>query len=993
MKCLPRLGAVLAFFWLAAAVWAQQACPQPPALDRVSGKNIFTDQQEIDLGDAMADDLARDFALIDDPALTTHLEELGDRLAQYLPPNHLRFRFYLIELPEVNAFSLSGGRIYVARKMVALTHSDDELAGVLAHEMGHIVTHQHAIAMTRLLKQVLGVTQVGDRADIYDKFQRLLENEQRKLSHISSEGDEDQYIADQVALFAMARAGFAPQAYVDLWDRFNATHGNAGNWFTDLLGHTKPEQKRLRELLKSASAMPAECARITPSSTAEFEAWQAQVIASSSAAHLESLPGLVVRQKLAMPLRPDINNLRFSPDGKYVLAQDEGGIHVLSREPFEMLFFIEAPDADKAQFSPDSKSIVFKSPSLRVETWDVAIEKRTSVHEVLLRIGCLQSALSPDGRYLACLDRELALQLVEVASGKELAFRKDFFDVRSLDVFLLFFYELKGGSNMRLARLLFSPDGKYFLAGTTKTEFAYDLAANHDVKMPSSIRNAMHDEFTFVGGEQILALNSFNPAKSPLLKFPSGEHLRDVQLAYAMSLEPTAQAKYVAVGPLKAGKRGFMDLTAGKVTGVAKRGAGDAYGGTVVYEELDGRILLFDLSSSKVLARAQLKQSQLGYNRAIAVSPDFNWLAASTGSRGALWDISANTRVQYVRAFTGGWFADDNSFYADFPEKDQQERAVVELNQQGAAAPVFSVGKLLASQEGPYLLVRTPSKDNPYQHKNWTYELRDFRAKTTIWTRHFPQEPPSLAWTPDYKGVLLGWSVETAAAHEELKEFPEMKSSAEKEDMFYELVDLNSNAVRSKLLVKTNKSSFSVRSAKVDGDWAVFEVSGDRVLTYSLASGKEQGHVFGQAPAMSSAGGAYAVSAGDGEVNIYSLADSQLRGSYKFLASVAYKKFSADGKRLFVLTRDQTAYVLDLSSARQPSSVALKKEGCPILVALCATVWGFDFLEDSITCTERQNPHPVPQKTRNKDGAPCTDDRAHRENNRVTTLWTLCPLW
>ena len=909
---------ILSIIHAALASWMLATCSQAQLLGS-------SPKHDIEQGAEVAKLVEQQIGLYSLPITEAYVREVGQRLVARANDLRWKFTFQIVDQEEPNSFAIPGGHIYVSRGLLALLDREDELAGVLAHEMGHIVTHQHAIAMTRLLRQVLGATQVGDRADIYDKFQRLLENEQRKPSHVTSEGDQDQYIADQVALFAMARAGFAPQAYVDLWDRFNATHGNAGNWFTDLLGHTKPEQKRLRELLKSVSAMPAECARIASSSTAEFEAWQAQVIASSSSVQVESLPGLLLRQKLALPLRPDINNLRFSPGGKYVLAQDEGGIHVLSRDPFEVLFFIEAPNADKAQFSPDSKSIVFNTPSLRVETWDIASQKRTAVHEVLLRVGCLQSALSPDGRYLACLDREFALQLVEVASGKELAFRKDFFDIHSLDVFLPFFFELEGGSNMRLARLRFSPEGKYFLAGTTKTEFAYDLAANHDAKMPSSIRNAMHDEFTFVDGEQILALNSFNPAKSPLLKFPTGEHLRDVQLAYAMNLEPTAQAKYVAVGPLKAGKRGFMDLTVGKVTGVVKRGAGDAYGGTVVYEELDGRILLFDLSSSKVLARAQLKQSQLGDNRAIAVSPDFNWLAASTGSRGALWDVSGNTRVQYVRAFAGGWFADDNSFYADFPEKDQQERAVVELNQQGAASPVFSVGKLLASQEGPYLLVHTPSKDNPYQHKNWTYELRNFRTNTTIWTRHFPQEPPSLAWTPDYNGVLMGWHVDSAAAHEELRQFPELRSSAEKEDVFYELVDLNSNEVRSKLLVKTNKSSFSVRSAKVDGDWAAFEVSGDRVLTYSLVSGKEQGHVFGHAPAISSAGGVYAVSGGDGEVNVYNLADSQLRGSYKFLASVAYKKFSPDGKRLFVLTRDQTAYVLDLrSAAQQQPSVAVK---------------------------------------------------------------------
>ena len=911
------------FFLITVPSSAQQPCPLPPALERMTGKTIFTDQQEIDLGDAMGDSLAREFVLIDDPALTAHLEELGARLSRYLPPNNLRFRFFLIDLPEVNAFSLSGGRIYVARKMVALTRSDDELAGVLAHEMGHIVTHQHSILMTQLLKRVLGVTQVGDRADIYDKFHRLLENEQRKPTRII-EDEGDQYIADQVALFAMARAGFSPQAYVDLWDRFNSTHGKTGSWFTDLLGHTTSEQKRLRELLKSVSMMPAECAKITPSSTAEFEAWQSQVIASHTGMHTASLPGLLVKQKLASPLRPDINNLRFSSDGKYVLAQDEGGVHVLSRDPFQLLFFIEAPDADKASFSPDSKSVVFKMPSLRVETWDIATQKRASVHEIVLREACLQSALSPDGKYFACIDKEFTLQLLEVATDKELASRKNFLQIGSINFLLFFILELGGKSSLQLVQLNFSPDGHYFLAGSTTSEFAYDVTTNREAKLPSSIRNAMHGEFTFVDSECILGLNTFNPAKSPLLKFPDGEHLRDVGLDYALHLRPTAHGKYVAIGPLKSGKRGFLDSATGKLSGIVREDAGDIYDDTVVYEERDGRILLIDVPTKKVLARAQLTQSHLGDNRAIAVSPDFNWLAVSTESRGALWDIPHNARVQHVRAFTEGWFADDDSFYADFPEKDKQERAVVELNQLGDASPVFSIGELLASQEGPYLLVRIPSRDNPYQRKNWTYELRDFRAKATLWTRHFADEPPSLAWTPDYKEVLLGWPISSAAAHEELKQFPELKSSAEKEDLLYELTDVTTNSVVGKLLVKTNKYSFSVRSVKVDGNWVALQVSGDRVLTYSLASGKELGHVFGDSPAISSAGGVYAVSTGHGEMNVYGLADSQLRRTYQFPVSIAYKKFSRDGKRLFVLTRDQTAYVLDLTSTEEQPAGTVK---------------------------------------------------------------------
>ena len=922
MKAPVRLVWFLLYLAAVSTGVAQQPCPQPPALERVSGKNIFNEQQEIDLGDAMGENLAREFVLIDDPALSAHLEDLGRRLTRYLPPNNLRFRFFLLDLPEVNAFSIAGGRIYVARKMVALTHSDDELAGVLAHEMGHIVTHQQAIYMTRLLKLVLGVTQVGDRADIYDKFQRVLENERRKPIHISEESEGDQYIADQVALFAMARAGFAPQAYVDLWDRLNATHGKTGSWFSDLFGQTKPEQKRLRELLKSVSAMPPECAQIAPSSSAEFAAWQEKVIASSAGTHAESLPGLLVRQKLALPLRPDLNNLRFSPDGRYVLAQDEGGIHVLTREPFEFLFFIDAPDADKAFFSPDSKSVIFKTPSLRVEVWDVASQKRMSVHEILLRVGCLQSALSPNGRYLACLDRELALQLVEVASGKQLAAKKDFVEIRSW-LFLFFFVLTESENlNLELAHLRFSPDGRYFLAGGSFNDLAYDLKENHEAKMPSSIRNAMHGEFTFVGNEHILGLNGSNPGKSPLMAFPGGQHAQDVRLTYGLSLGTTPQGKYVVVGPLKTGKRGFVDPATGKLNGICKEDAGDIYDNTVVYEEIDGRILLIEVPSGKILARAQLKQAHLGDNRAIAVSRDFSWLAASTRSRGAVWDISHNVRVQYVRAFTGGWFGENGMFYAEFEEKDKKERSVVELDNLGGASTIVSIGDLLASQEGPYLLVRIPGKENGNQRKNWTYELRDFRTSKTLWTHHFPHEPPSLAVTPDYNALVMAWPVWSDAAKEELKQFPELKSAAEKEDMFYEVMDLKSGSMTGELLVKTNKFSFQVRAVQVDGDWATVQVSGDRVLVYSMASGKEMGHVFGVAPVPSSKAGVYAVSSGERQVDVYGLADSQLRRTYRFPVSIVYKRFSADGKQLFVLTRDQTAYVLDLSAAaEQPASV------------------------------------------------------------------------
>jgi hypothetical protein len=172
-----------------------------------------------------------------------------------------------------------------------------------------------------------------------------------------------------------------------------------------------------------------------------------------------------------------------------------------------------------------------------------------------------------------------------------------------------------------------------------------------------------------------------------------------------------------------------------------------------------------------------------------------------------------------------------------------------------------------------------------------------------------------LAWTPDYKEVLMGWPVSSGAAHNELKQFPDLKSSAEKEDVLYELADVRTNSIVGELLVKTNKYSFSVRSVKMDADWVALQVSGDRVLMYSLASGKEAGHVFGQAPVISSTGGVFAVTTSEGEMKVYGLADSQLRRTYRFPVSIAYKKFSPDGKSVAFTTR-ALEYVLDLAASQ-----------------------------------------------------------------------------
>jgi WD40 repeat protein len=909
------MRAALAFCFiltLATSLYAQPNCPLPPALKPVSADlNIFSEQQESDLGDVVAESFSHEILMVHDDALTNHLTEIGNRLVQYLPPTQFRFHFFLIDLAETNAFSLPGGRVYISRKVVALAHNDDELAGVLAHELGHIVTRHLGVDMTHRLRQVLGVTQVGDRTDIYNKYFQYIDSYRRKLSHDSGMREEHQIIADQVAVFAMARAGYSPQAYADIFDRLEQTHGKTGSWISDLFGTTKPSEKRLREVLKNAASLPVRCAETRPTSDlASFQNWQAKVIAWHGQ-NGENLPGLVFKQSLALPLRPDIDNLRFSPDGKYVLAQDDGGIHVLSRDPFALLFFIDAPGANKAGFSPDSRSVVFSTRSQRVEVWDVVSHHPASVHEILISEPCLQSKLSPDGKYFACLEPDFTLVMLDAASGETLVSKAAFFEIRNYYMFFLLWGSLFKG-HVDLIHMDFSPDGRYFLAGSRSHTLDFDLTTRHEAGLPRSIRNLTQESFAFAGTDHIVSVDPYHAEKSPVLRFPSGEHIGDLPLSNTTHVSSVAHGDYVLLWPLKEAPLGVMNLSTRQLFLSFKHDAGDVYDNWILSERLDGEIAITDLATKNAVASVRLDQSRLGTLEAVATSTDFSRLAMSTATRGATWDVIHNIRVYYSREFTGAWFGDDDSLYADFPKLEPQERSIVKLDPYGNSSTLCTVPKGSAKQIGPYLMLSQPKHENSFLKQDWTVEIRDFRTQNVVWAREFPREVPVIQLQS--KSLMLGWSLAGGAGRDELQKFSDLKSKAQSEDFLLEVFDFPKDSLRGKVLVKTNKQSFQILDTVVSGDWVAVRANADRIFVYSLSTGEEKSHVFGDYPAVSSEAAAFSVATVTGEINLYDLPSGNLRREYKFPVSVAYQRFSADGKRLFVLTRDQTAYVLDLTA-------------------------------------------------------------------------------
>ena len=274
------------FVFVAGMVRAQQSCSVTVPISIPTAVNIFSAQQERTLGDVEAEMVQRNYHPAEDEELAAHLNVIAGRVLSQLPRDQLLVHVILIDTPEPESFSVGPERIYISRKMVALLRNDDELAGLLGHELGHILMHQNAIIVSQLFHEILAANAVSDRQDISEKLMRLLNSIDRDTmllrktaQLIDRQEGIHQNQADRVALYASAAAGFSPQAYAELFDRSAGTKGSSGSVLTDFFGSTTSNLRRLREIKKGLKQLPRPCQEIIPVVLPEFRTWQAAVIA------------------------------------------------------------------------------------------------------------------------------------------------------------------------------------------------------------------------------------------------------------------------------------------------------------------------------------------------------------------------------------------------------------------------------------------------------------------------------------------------------------------------------------------------------------------------------------------------------------------------------------------------------------------------------------------------------------------------------------------
>lgn len=921
----------------------QQSAGCQTALDipGSSEANIFTPQQEVDLGDVIAQFVVPSHRPIDDDALAAHMRAIADRLIVQLPPTGLRFRFYLADWPQANAFSIVGGRVYVARKLISFAKSEDEVAGVLAHELGHIVTHQQAIDFTRYFQQV-GITEVGDARDIYDKFNRFLES-RSKVKEKKEHGEDEQLGADHVAIEVMARAGYDPQAFPAFFDRLTENKGKMGGWWSDFLQSTPPNAKRYRELLKTMKSLPSGCGTARASGeAADFAAWRAAVLRSSSTMLRENLHNVVWRKSLDPPLVEDFHTLKFSSDGKYILAQDSSSVYVITRQPFEFVFRIDAPAARPAQFTPDSAGVVFYDRELRVERWELESRQRVQAEEVVVHKTCLQTRLAPDGRTLACINGEYDLVLVDIATGDHILERNHFYKPK---------LEVEGGiSSFRIIfqinylNMEFSPDGRYFLAAAKNgNSLAFEIATRQEVPLRGAAKEAVGASFTFLDSDRIVGVGGQQGRNSVVARFPGGELIQHVDLG---SSQPSrvAHGNYLLLRPIRDYAVGVLDLETNEIVRASKDPALDIYDKNCISQLKSGELGMFE-GTAKPVATLMVPRGPMGRLHATAVSEDFSWLAVSFSQHGAIWNLTNGQMAFNLRGFNGAWFGDDGALYAEFPKDDKSGHTVAHVNLSSHAfTDAQKLDQETMVQRGPFLVnLHPPGKAKPadadtkHESNYATSEGIDFRFSDIIqdaphnevldvsdvlngsllWSIPFPKEVPRIFWDVPSDRVSFVWQGSGAGVKAERQRAADASTipvSNKDSNYVVEVVQLSTGKVRGGVEIDTHENAFRISGIWAAGDYVLVSDSFGRQTAYSLGDHRLIGRIVGRVVGFIAAPQPIVViEPGHGRLQFYDPTRLIPLDELTFSRALSLIRFTSDGKRLFVVKSDQVAYLIDVS--------------------------------------------------------------------------------
>ena len=177
---------------------------------------LMSEEKELALGAKNHPEILKQYGIYDNPALQAYVDHIGQQLARHSHRADLKYTFTVLDSPEVNAFALPGGYVYITRGIMAYINSEAELAAVLGHEIGHVTARhgvqQYSKAMATSLGMTLATIFVPElQTDVSQQLMNIIGN-----ALLSGYGREDELEADRLGAEYLARTSYEPGAMIDV---------------------------------------------------------------------------------------------------------------------------------------------------------------------------------------------------------------------------------------------------------------------------------------------------------------------------------------------------------------------------------------------------------------------------------------------------------------------------------------------------------------------------------------------------------------------------------------------------------------------------------------------------------------------------------------------------------------------------------------------------------------------------------------------------------
>jgi WD40 repeat protein len=346
--------------------------------------------------------------------------------------------------------------------------------------------------------------------------------------------------------------------------------------------------------------------------------------------------------------------------------------------------------------------------------------------------------------------------------------------------------------------------------------------------------------------------------------------------------------------------------------------AADVWGEVTVSERMNGEIGLYPVGETKPTSVMTLPLGKLGVLRSFTASANLRFLAMSSRTRGGVWDLAKDEREILLRGFQRASYAPDSAFLVDFPEFEKADREIVDFS---PTSKQVLEHRLTKDDDVTFfgdVFVRTKHNDkNRFADRNVELEALDTATEKPLWSRGFPKQGPWLDGSPGGGKIVLSWNAKADGVRDEVARNPKLQERWAKEnpgdsDYLIEVLNARDGTTAGGIILRTGKFSYMAEHLDATGDWLAVADNRHRVLLYSIATGEQKAKLFGYRPQIAPNGERLGLANGRGYLAIYDLGSLKQISQLSFANPVSGEFFSADGRRLLVLTSDQTAFIIDV---------------------------------------------------------------------------------